>query len=198
MKTLSEIFRIACHSVTGQAGIETQYGITGDDDFLYLSIQGSVQKEDWLFNFDFAVHPYKNSPEPWFVHRGFAKCWDAAKDQIAREVAATIQGRKLVITGYSHGAAIAVMAHEYFYWHGYEPETIGYGGPRVLWMPSKKILARFEKLTLIKRRGDLVTIVPFAWMGFRHAVKQILIGKPALTWWRRHLIPEYTEALKEG
>jgi hypothetical protein len=50
---------------------------------------------------------------------------------------------------------------------------------------------------IIRRQGDLVTHVPFAFMGYRFPTKVKSVGKKALIWWKRHLIPEYQEALAE-
>jgi hypothetical protein len=195
--SLLDLFHKACNSADKTAGNETQYAITEDTCNVYLAIQGSVEFEDWIYNFDFIAKPYRNMGDVWYTHRGFANCWKLARDQIVQEVLDTLGNKRLVILGYSHGAAIALLAHEYFVYNGYSPETYCFGCPRVLWIPNKRILSRFTNVHLISRRGDLVTKVPFAWMGFRHPVKQTLFGSSALTWWRRHLIPEYIEALAE-
>lgn len=194
-KELLNLFNIACTCVTGTVGNETQYGIKIEENKLYLIFQGSVQKEDWLYNFDFMVKPYKNMPTKWYVHKGFANCWKLARDEILEIVENTIENRQLIILGYSHGAGLALLAHEFFEYNGYSPVTYGFGCPRILWLPKKEILKRFRNVTLVRRKGDLVTHVPFSWLGFVHATKLLKIGSKAFIWWKRHLIKEYQCAL---
>jgi len=192
---LLDLFNLACSSGDKTAGNETQYTIHKTKDAIYLAIQGSVQKQDWLYNFDFAVRPYRDMEAKWYAHRGFATAWKLARDQITKDVISMLGNKKLVILGYSHGAALAMLAHEWFVFNGYAPEAYCFGCPRVLWLPSKKIKQRFTNVHIIRRRGDLVTHVPFAFMGYRFPVKIKSVGKRAPIWWKRHLIAEYGEAL---
>jgi len=195
--TKLELFRIACTSETKTAGKNTQYTISSDEKNIYLAIQGSCDADDWRFNFDFAVKPYKRMNVVWFAHRGFVTAWKLARDQITADIDKILDSKQLVILGYSHGAALAVMAHEDFQFNGYNPTTYAFGCPHVLWLPNKIIRSRFLDLTMINRRGDLIAHVPPAIFGYRHIAIPELIGKPALIWWKRHLIPEYIDALKE-
>ena len=75
----------------------------------------------------------------------------------------------LTISGYSHGGALAILAHEDFTFHGLSFVTgYAFGAPRVVWMPSKTVASRFSMLTRVRMRGDLVTKLP-PWMtGYRH------------------------------
>lgn len=193
--SLLDLFYMACNSGDKTVGNETQYTIHEDASHIYLAIQGSVQKEDWFYNFDFLARPYKNMKYTWWAHRGFVKCWRLAEASIVQDVLDKLGNKKLIILGYSHGAAIALLAHEYFEFNGYNPETYCFGCPRVLWLPHKKVLERFKRVHIIRRRGDLVTHVPPALFGFRHPVKNTNVGSVEFIWWKRHLIPEYIEAL---
>lgn len=179
------------------AGVETQYAVIVTDDAVWLEIQGSVQKEDWQANFAFAVVPYKKQPQLWLAHKGFVTRWKQARDQIVADVKTAVDrtGLPLRITGYSHGASLAVLAHEDFGFMGYDPETVVFGCPRVLWTPSKKIRERFAKLTRVANRGDIVTMVPFSWMLYRHVGKQITTGPCHFPWYTPHLIPAYDKSV---
>jgi hypothetical protein len=195
--TINQALSKAVHSGDKQttAGVETQYAVTVKEGYVWLSIQGSIQKEDWQSNFDFLAVPYRHQPVLWLAHRGFVKRWKQAREQIVAEVTSAIDSSKLPlnITGYSHGAAIATMAHEDFVFMGYDPHTVVFGSPRVLWLPSKKIRERFTNLTRVANRGDLVTMVPFWLLGFRHVGKLVKLGKFHLPWYTPHLIPEYSK-----
>lgn len=193
--TRLELYQKAIHAKGAVAGNETQYKVTFDDDTVYLAIEGSVQKQDWKFNFDFWVAPYKDMPVKWYTHRGFAKAWKLARDQIAADVMAVLEGRKLVCLGYSHGAALALLAHEYFLFAGVQVETHVFGCPRALWLPRKVIRERFDQCHLYQNRGDIVTMVPFWLLGYRHVGHACKVGKCRLPSHIPHL--DYDETLKE-
>ena len=192
---MKDIFLKAIDSGEKTAGVETQYKVSTDATTVYLAIQGSIQKEDWLANFDFVAIPYRKMPVVWFCHRGFIKTWKAAREQIIADVLPLLPGKRLVILGYSHGAAIATLAHEDFIFLGYDPETWVFGSPRVLWMPVKLIKDRFSKLHNIQNRGDIVTMVPFGAMGFCHVGEVVHVGPNHAPWYTPHLIPQYLSSL---
>ena len=198
--TQSELYSKAMRCRDRTAGNETQYSIFEDEDTVYLSIQGSVQKQDWLFNFMFWASPliwkpYKKMKSLWFAHAGFSKAWKLARDQIGIEVTTAIAGhKKLVCLGYSHGAALALLAHEYFTFAGIQTETHVFGCPRVLWLPSKTIRERFDNCHLYQNRGDIVTMVPFWLMGYRHVGHITKVGKCRFPSHIPHL--DYSDTLK--
>lgn len=166
--TLVDLYNRACNAGSKTAGKNTQYSLFSTPDTLYLSIEGSRDTQDWLFNLDFAVAPYKHMDTKWRVHKGFATAWRLARDQIVQDVSNTIGNRRLVCLGFSHGAALTVLAHEFFTYNGYRVESHGFGCPRVLWMPSKDIRSRFTNLILHQARGDIVTKIPPAFIGYSH------------------------------
>jgi len=195
--TKVELYNKACRSGAKTAGRNTQYTISSDEQNVYLAIQGSCDDDDWRFNFDFAVKPYKRMAVRWFAHRGFVTAWKLAREQIMAELEPVIRGsgKRLVILGYSHGAALAVVAHEDFKFNGYEPKTHAFGCPRVLWMPSKKIRERFEGVTLYQSRGDLVTHVPFVIMGYAHVGTMLKFGPKRPITHLPHTLPNYRSIL---
>jgi hypothetical protein len=197
MNILKEYFMRTLIGPWVKAGKECQYKITADNEHIYLFFQGSSQRLDWIRNFMFwpwPVKPYKKMISRWFAHYGFVKCWKEAQDKIVSDVLSHLRGRSLVIAGYSHGAAIALLAHEYFTYHGYDPIGYGFGCPRVLWMPGKVIKNRLKKFHVIRNRGDIVTHVPPVLMGFGHnQVKPI--GKVNLRFIKSHYSSEYMDYL---
>ena len=193
---LLELFNLAIDAGESVSGDKTQYKITTIGDTVYLAIQWSVDRQDWLYNFMFVPAPYKAKKYPWYVHAGFAKAWKQARDKIASGVIPLLNGKRLVILGYSHGAALAILAHEYFQFNGYNPSTFAFGCPRVIWMPSKTIRSRFFDVEIINRIGDLVGHVPPRIFGYKHVAKVTNIGSYKSIWWTRHLIPEYVEAMQ--
>lgn len=192
---LSELFEKAIAAPQITIGNETQVTILEEASQVFIALQGSVELQDWKYNFDFWAAPYKNMPVKWYAHQGFVKCWKEAEEEFAKLIEPYVGKKPIILLGYSHGAALALLAYEYLRFHDIAAKVYCFGCPRVLWFPRKEILARFEDAVLVRRRGDLVTHVPFAWMGYRHAARLTKVGKPRLIWWKRHLIAEYREAL---
>jgi len=192
--SMKEIFKRALNADWRTVGLDTQYAITEHPDYVILSFQGSASRLDWFHNFKFIAKPYKNQPVKWYAHSGFVKVWRAAKDQVVKDVTSIIKRRKLIITGYSHGGALAILAHECFVWAGLDPQTYAFGAPRVLWMPPSVILDRFSKCLIVRRRGDIVTHLPPEILGFRHT-KIMDIGTPATLSHKMHYPDQYLDNL---
>jgi hypothetical protein len=90
--------------------------------------------------------------------------------------------RAVRIVGYSHGAALAVLCHEYLWFH--RPDLrqtltgFGYGCPRVLWgIPTPALQKRWERFTVIRNREDIVTHLPPALFGYFHVGRMLEIGQ---------------------
>lgn len=148
---------------------------------LFLFFEKSNGAMDWRNNLDFPAAPYRDMEERWFVHRGFLRVFKALEPQIAPMVADR-SVEKIVISGYSHGAALALLTHEYCMFHRPDlAEKIfgyGFGCPRVVWgVCGKKIKARFDCFTVVKCGRDLVTHLPPALFGYRRVGKLIEVGE---------------------
>ena len=116
------------------------YAIEIDGSTLYLLFEPSDGLEDWKNNFDFPAQPYKDMTPVWYCHRGFTKVWKAVQDELAPKVDEILSSsesiKRIVCVGYSHGAALAVLATEDMEWQygdEYTVEGYGFGAPRVLW-----------------------------------------------------------------
>jgi len=196
--------------------------ITIGDDFQYwydgertIYFQCSSSDSDWKKNLDFfpiPIKPYKDMPITWYAHRGFVKVWKSVRDTIL-PIVKEIYAKRFVprIIGYSHGAAIAVLAHEdvifttlgfiktngvvdFLYGEGMEPETIVFGCPRVIWM-SNKINERFYGIDNYQVRGDVVTNIPPKLFGFRHVGDILKLGNWFPIWPWRHEPKNYLRFL---
>lgn len=147
---------------------------------LYLYFQCSNGTEDWLNNLDFPVKALQTADgKCLFAHRGFVRVFDALLPRI-REEASRSEVRSAVTVGYSHGAALAVLCHGFF-WQTYpllRPRLTGYGFgcPRVLWgrIPHA---ACWDRFTVIRNLNDIVTHVPPALLGYRHVGRLLEIGE---------------------
>lgn len=131
------------------------------------------------------LNAYKNTFAKWRVHGGFLKVWKAIRDEIEAYVAEILANhpeiKKIVIIGYSHGAALAVLATEdieYLYGKSYEVSGYGFGCPRVLWgVVPEEVKYRLRNFVAIRNVPDIVTHVPPKLFGFRDVGTLIEIGE---------------------
>lgn len=148
------------------------------DDTLYIYFEWSNGKTDWKNNFDFPAKPYRDMENMWFAHRGFLKVWKVIEPHLKKEICdASVE--HIVIGGYSHGAAIALLCHEYCKFNRPDImiEGYGYGCPRVVWGTlTKTVKKRFEGFTMIRNCRDIVTHVPPVLFGYRHVGHILKIG----------------------
>ena len=163
------------------------FAIQRHGDIVYLLFQDSVGKEDWKNNFDFAAKPYKDMSIKWRCHRGFLRVWKSIEPYI-KYIVEDKSVKRFIIIGYSHGAAIATLAHEYVwynrpdlrYMNGEMPPKIlgyGFGCPRVFFGRMKKELAdRWQTFFPIRNVNDLITHLPPRIFGFRHVNEVVKIG----------------------
>lgn len=157
------------------------YAIKRTGDTLYLFFEWSDGATDWKNNFNFPAKPYKDMGKLWFCHRGFLKVWKSIEPYVAPAIKDETV-KRVVIVGYSHGASIAMLCHEYVWYSRPELRNrlvgYGFGCPRVYWgwFISKKMKQRWENFHVIQNLNDVVTHVPPVAFGFRHINKPLKIG----------------------
>lgn len=172
---LSELFNRCLRAKYIHTVEDGDYAIELDGDTLYLLFQWSHSHMDWVSNFDFPARAYKNGEDKWRVHRGFLRVWKAMRDDIERkvdEILAEKKIQKIMCVGYSHGAAISLLATEdMVYLHGdkYTVNGYGFGCPRCVWgkLPEG-VYARVMRFKAICHKQDIVTHLPPTVFGFRH------------------------------
>jgi predicted lipase len=176
MNYLSRHFKSVLNAKYTQLEEETAsfaYNFSTDDLFvtgLHIYFEWSNGATDWKNNFDFPAKPYRDMEDRWYAHRGFLKVWKVIEPHL-KEVIMTPDIRYIHIYGYSHGAAIALLCHEYCKFHRPDIKVYGYGfgSPRVIWgFPNKRVKERFKGFRVIRNKGDIVTHLPPAIFGFRH------------------------------
>ena len=168
-------------------------------DTLYIYFEDSDGALDWKNNLDFPARAYGK----FFAHRGFLRVWESAKPLLKKEISDT-RYSEIIISGYSHGAALAVLCHEYAY--KMRPDirnkikSYGFGCPRVLWgiktSEHKKI---WQSFTVIRNIDDLVTHLPPAILGYFHVGSILEIGERGkYTKTDAHRPESYTSELKNA
>lgn len=149
---------------------------------LYLYFEPSNGEVDWQNNLDFPAMPYKRMEDiVWFAHRGFLKVWRSAEPYVEKEVGDPTL-RQIVTVGYSHGAALAVLCHEYVWFHRPDlrhcTQGYGFGCPRVVWGPVPFALKqRWAGFTVVRNINDIVTHLPPAVLGYSHVGQLLEVGK---------------------
>ena len=180
--TLSELFALCLKIPYQQTGVSANYALKRVGRTLYLFFQGSSGKNDWKNNLDFPAKAYKRMGKTvWFAHRGFLKVWKEIEPMLAADIA-DLNFEKIVIAGYSHGGALAMLCHEYVWFHRPELrgaiESYGFGAPRVFWgLKTAKIKARWEGYVVVRNINDIVTRLPPVALGYSHVGKLLKIGE---------------------
>ena len=188
MKDDLEAFRAVRRGPWVTVGDDIQYRFEpGPISRLYF--QCSASERDWWNNFDFPAVPYRDTPVPWLIHRGFKRVWKSGE----KEILPLILGAKnLEIYGYSHGGPLASLSHETYFFHkGYYPHTTTFGSPQFLWFWNYgSVYNRFEGVRNIQVNGDIVGLLPGTLLGYRHVGVVMRMGPERIFPLPRYHTPE--------
>ncbi len=148
---------------------------------LWLYFESSNGRTDWCNNLDFPAVAHGKDRDRHYIHRGFLRVFQALEPALRPLITAPGIGR-ILIGGYSHGAALALLCHEACMLTrpelGEEIYGYGYGCPRVLWGPIRPaVRERFVHFTVIRNGRDIVTHVPPALLGYRHVGEMAWVGR---------------------
>lgn len=185
------------------------WAIRFEGDELLLLFEHSHGTLDWMNNLNFHAVPYREMRPVWQCHAGFLHVWRGAMPAIARAVSAPLSVpprrtgvRRLTVVGYSHGAALAVLCHEWLWYHfplwrdnltGY-----GFGCPRVLYgCPTPELAARWKRFYVIQNDNDPITHLPPRVLGYCHVGQMLRIGDGSTHGIDAHRPESYLRALGE-
>ena len=176
------------------------YSCKRDGEILYILFEWSNGATDWKNNFDFPAKPFRDMRDRWYAHRGFLRVWKVIEGRLAPLVRDR-QVRQIVIAGYSHGAALALLCHEYCMFHRQDLRGgihgYGFGCPRVVFGPlQKSAKRRFDGFFVIRNKRDIVTHLPPLLFFFRHAGKVITVGDGHWNCIDAHRPENYLESLR--
>lgn len=179
---LHELFACCIAVSYSEVGSSSNYAARRVGHTLYLFFEDSDGEIDWKRNLNFPAKAYKRTGDStWFAHRGFLRVWKEIEPSLVNEITdKTVE--KIVIAGYSHGAAVAVLCHEYVWYHRPDLrnaiEGYGFGCPRVFWgMKTPNLKRRWARFTVIRNVDDLVTHLPPVFLGYSHVGALLEIGE---------------------
>lgn len=158
------------------------YAIEREGDTLYLFLEWSHGGEDWTHNFQFWAKPYKHMDTKWRCHRGFLKVWKSIEPYIKDDIMDSAV-KNIIIVGYSHGAALAGLAHEYVWYNRPDLRAtlfgIGFGAPRFYWgfRVKKNLRERWANFWPVRNIDDIVTHVPPVVFGYTHVNTVVKVGR---------------------
>ena len=157
--TLQKLFQMCAYEIDYDTiGDSVNYKFIEEDEgeTLYIYFQGSNSISDWVENFLFTKKLYKE----FKVHRGFYRAYSQVRDLMLNMVYCH-DYKKIIVVGYSHGGALAQLAHEDVVYHfpNLEVKTYAFEAPRCLKV-NKRYRERWKNLTMIKNGNDIVTHMP--------------------------------------
>ena len=179
---MDDLFRRCLDAKYTHVDNDGDFAVEVKGDILILLFQQTHSVTDWISNFDFAAKPYKDMEVKWRCHRGFLRVWKSIEPHIESYVKDP-KYKQIYIAGYSHGAAIATLAHEYcWFWRPDLRQNglmgFGFGCPRCYfgWHMKKKLRERWKTFFPVRNLNDIVTHVPPVLFGFRHVNHVVKIG----------------------
>ena len=155
--------------------LRSKFKITIENSKLYITFQGSNGKFDWMSDLNFfkkKVKPYGNEDTDIEIHGGFYEQYQIVRQFIHEQLEGLYKDfNEIIVNGHSLGSAIAVLCAidiQYNY-----PNRLisiyGFGSPRVGNRAfTKSYKKRISEIYEFRYNEDVVTKVPYEWMGFRH------------------------------
>ena len=154
------------------------------EDVLWITFRGTDSPREWFSNLSFwkKTIPYDNTETKIRVHTGFINTYKGkgVRDGILN----TVTGANFIkISGHSRGAALAVLCAVDIQYNfpDRDIEVVLFGCPRVgnkAFMQSYN--KRVDKTVRVENSNDIVTKIPFTFMGYSHVGAKVHIGSRRL------------------
>jgi len=153
---------------------------------IVLVKQTSGNPIGWWQNFRALQVPYKDMKTEFKAHKGFVATYKGVRGQFIKEIKEIdSEIDNYIITGYSQGGGVAPLVYEDMVYQLDRPaedfRCVIYGSPRLFGKENiDEINKRIPNITRVEHGQDLVSQVPFKWMGYEHVGKLMHIGKKRL------------------
>ena len=176
---LFELFYETLHADYIHLDSGADYALSRKGKTLYIYFEASNGATDWENNLDFPA--MRKDGSRLLIHRGFLRAFESVRPHISA-AASERDIESIVISGYSHGGALAVLCYEEL--SRLRPELrgsivgYGFGAPRVFFgVRTRRLAQRFKDFTVIRNRDDLVTHLPPRALGYFHVGRLLTVGK---------------------
>ena len=179
-KYLSELLSSCLEADYKQVENGGSFALVRDGEVLYIFFEKSNGLEDWYNNFSYKSVSRGRIGDDWFCHEGFLRVFNSVLPYL-EGVISNKSVRKIITVGYSHGAALSLLCHEYI-WYTREDireniEGYGFGCPRVVSGGVRQETERWRNFYVIINAGDIITHLPPSTFGYRHKGVIFEIGK---------------------
>lgn len=195
MWLLSSFFEDAISGPWITDGLDVQYRklICEEPSMICITFQGTASNQDVALDLDFFVTPYRDMKTKWLAHRGFVIGYKSVRDKLLNLVK---DYKKVLIRGYSLGAAYATLFHEDVKFHYPEKDvhSLIFGSPRVFLFLNKELKKRCKGILNIFLKNDIVSILP-PWSV--QVGTKLALGDSWFPTVKGHLIESYREKLRE-
>lgn len=193
--TVKELFN---RQLTGEwttSGKDVQWRFSVVDGINLLEFQCTSTADDWIENLKFWP---KFTHDSMFIHAGFCEMWRSISADIASKTFDISKDAIFIITGYSQGSALATISGYCFKALGYNVKLITFGCPRIFWgyVPIKIRKLLFG--THYAVRGDIVTHLPPAILGYSRGGKCVRIGPKSMIKVEKHEPVNYQNYLPDA
>ena len=177
---LKQLFLSCLSADYRHTSMEGSFACVRDGDLLYIFFEKSNGGLDWINNLSYQAIPRGRDRDQWYCHEGFLRVFEDILPHIDNLIKSPTV-RKIITVGYSHGAAIALLCHEYIYAVRGDIidqcESYGFGCPRVVWGTVPREGERWRNFSVIRNVDDIVTHLPPRTIGYRHVGRLLEIGK---------------------
>jgi triacylglycerol lipase len=155
--------RFNFHSVNG-----TQFYTVWTDKELIFAFRGTEAKfADIKADLKLKMEDIDSPHEYGMVHRGFKAALNCVVDVLAEDYNRLGEGRQVIFTGHSLGAALAILACSRL--NNFESECFLYGAPRVGNADFRDgFNFRFDSIYRFINQNDVITRHPMSLWGYRH------------------------------
>ncbi len=173
---------------------QTSYRMQRVGHTMYMLFEWSHGATDWRHNLTYRPTKVTFGDHTIWVHRGLYQSYAAVRERIRAAITDT-RIRRVLIGGYSHGAALAALTYADLLPRRQDIPFVGYGfgAPRVVWgaVPCRL----FEGFYTVRCGTDIVTHLPPKLLGYRHVGELVKLravrGGPIVS----HTPSAYTAAL---
>ena len=177
-EVLLKLFKVCLDCKYEQVENGGSFAVIRNGGLVYIFFEKSNGLEDWQNNFGYHSVRYPRLEERWFCHEGFLRVWESILPYIREVIDEANEG--VISVGYSHGAALALLCHEYVWYKRPEIRSnsfgVGFGCPRVIWGRVPREKERWRSFFVVRNLDDLVTHLPPALFGYRHVGNIVEIG----------------------